>query len=73
MVYNRDTIYKHINGGAELYLAYGFKEVLVRKYLGPNNIEMVLDIYDMGNSMDAFGVFSTEREDDEAGVGQDSE
>jgi hypothetical protein len=33
----------------------------------------MLDIYDMGNADDAFGIFSVEREDEEIGIGQDSE
>lgn len=72
-IYDRETIYKHINGGAELYLAYGFQEVLVRRYAGPGDNEIVLDIYDMGSPADAFGVFNSEREDDDAGIGQGSE
>jgi len=71
--YNRNTLYEYINGGAELYLTYDFKQVFVRRYLGPDNNEIMLDIYDMGLSSDAFGVFSVEREDDEIGIGQDSE
>jgi len=72
-IYDRETIYKYINGGAELYLAYGFKEVCARKYRGPGDNEIALDIYDMGTPADAFGVFSSEREDDDAGIGQGSE
>ncbi len=72
-VFNRETIFKHIDGGAELYLTYDFKQVFVRKFLGPGDSELVLDIYDMGSAQEAFGIFSSEREDDEAGIGQGSE
>jgi len=71
--YNRNTLYEYINGGAELYLTYDFKQVFVRRYLGPGNSEIVLDIYDMGLPSDAFGLFSIEREDAAIGIGQDSE
>lgn len=71
--YNRSTLYEYIDGGAELYLTYDFKQVFVRRYLGPDNSEIVLDIYDMGLSNDAYGIFSIEREDDAIGIGQDSE
>jgi hypothetical protein len=71
--YNRKTLYEYINGGAELYLTYDFKQVFVRRYLGPGNNEIVLDIYDMGLSSDAFGIFSVEREDEAIGIGQGSE
>lgn len=71
--YNRSTLYEYIDGGAELYLAYDFKEVFVRRYAGPGGAEIILDIYDMGRSSEAFGVFSVEREDEDLGVGQGSE
>jgi hypothetical protein len=71
--YNRDTLYQYINGGAELYLAFDFQQVFVRRHIGSDNTEIILDIYDMGNADDAFGLFSVEREDEEIGIGQDSE
>jgi hypothetical protein len=72
-VFDRETIFKYIDGGAELYLAYDFHRVFSRKYTGPGNSAIVLDIYEMGTAADAFGVFSSEREDDDAHIGQGSE
>lgn len=72
-IYNRETIFKYIDGGGELYLTYGFKQVHVRRYINPSQDEIILDIYDMGSSADAFGIFSVEREGEEAGFGQGSE
>ena len=72
-VYNTETIYALINGGAELYLSYGFREVFVRRYTEPGKQEISLEIYDMGHSEDAFGVFSSERQDEDIGIGQGSE
>jgi hypothetical protein len=71
--YDRQTLYKYIDGGAELYLAYDFNKVFSRKYIGPGDGEIVLDVYGMGSSADAYGLFSSEREDAEAGIGQASE
>jgi len=71
--YGQDTLYKYINGGAELYLNYDFKQVFVRRYLGPTDAEIILEIYDMGTFSDAFGIFSVERADEEIGIGQGSE
>jgi hypothetical protein len=71
--FNKDTIFKHINGGAELYLAYDYHQTAARKYTGPGDAEIALDIYDMGNSLEAYGIFTAEREDKEAGYGQGSE
>ena len=71
--FDRSTLFKHIDGEAELYLSYDFKNVWVRKYSGPEDNEIILDLYDMGSSTDAFGIFSCERENKEAGIGQGSE
>ena len=71
--YDRQTLYKYIDGGAELYLAYDFRAVLSRTYTGPTAGEIVLDVYDMGSAADAFGIFTSEREETEAHVGQGSE
>lgn len=71
--YNRETIFEYINGGAELYLTYDFREVFARRYEGPENSEIILDIYDMGNDSDAFGIFSIERIGENIGIGEDSE
>jgi hypothetical protein len=71
--YNRQTIFDYMDGGAEVYLAFDFKKVYVRKYSGPGQNEIVLDIYDLGSSEEAFGVFSCDRQDEEAGLGQESE
>lgn len=72
-VFDRETIFKYIDGGAELYLAYDFRQVFSRKFTGPGNSEIVLDIYDMGTAADAFGIFTSEREDEDADIGQGSE
>jgi hypothetical protein len=74
-IYNRETLYNYIDGGAELYLTFRFIEVFSQRYgdtANPQN-EIILDIFDMGTSADAFGIFTCEREDEEVGIGQDSE
>ena len=72
-VYDRETLYDYMNGGAEVYLSYDFRRVWVRRFVGPDEEEIVLDIYDMGSSPEAFGIFSTSVEDPEVGLGQGSE
>lgn len=71
--FNRQTLYDYMDGGAEVYLAFDFREVWARKYNGPGGKEMTLDIYDMGSPAEAFGAFSCDREDPGAGIGQESE
>jgi len=71
-VYDRKTLYDYMDGGAEVYLAFDFRQVFARKYAGPGGKEIALDIYDMGSPAEAYGIFSCDREDPAAGVGQDS-
>jgi len=72
-IYNRETLYDYLNGGAELYLTYDFKQVIVRRFIGLDQDEIVLDIYDMSSSTEAFGIFSIEFEEEDVGIGQGSE
>ncbi len=72
-VYDRATLFDYIDGGAELYLAYGFREMLACRFQREGHPDIVVDLFDMGSSEDAFGVFSAERQDPEAGIGQGSE
>jgi hypothetical protein len=73
MIYGRQTLFSYMDGGAEVYLAFDFREVFVRKFADAAGNEINLDIYDMGSSREAFGIFSFDRQDPDAGIGQDSE
>ena len=60
--YVPETLYEHINGAAEIYLIYEFKRLLVAQYVMNNSdVSMTLEIYDMGNEKNAFGIYSVER------------
>jgi hypothetical protein len=71
--YNRKTIFDYIDGAGELYIAYNFNGVRVRRYEKPGQPPITAEVFDMGTSGDAYGVFSFERQDEEAGIGQGSE
>jgi len=72
-VFNRGNLYNYINGGAEIYLAYGFKELINRTYVLPDQPDLLADILDMGASENAFGVFAHSRESIASDFGQGSE
>lgn len=72
-IYDRGTLYDYMDGGAEVYLAFDFHRVTVRKYRREDGQELTLDIYEMGSAPEAFGIFSCDREDEEVGIGQGSE
>jgi len=62
-----------MNGAAELYLAYGFRNLTVRRYEKPERSAITIELYEMASSEDAYGVFTFERQDEPAGIGQGSE
>jgi len=60
--YDQDNLWDYINGASPGYIAYGFQEMVTFVVQHRNNkIEIVTDIYDMGDSLHAFGIFSVER------------
>lgn len=72
--YGRSNLFDYMNGAGELYLAYDFRELAVRKYASPGEPEFVAEIFLMSSSRDAYGVFSHEHAEGSSGVasiGQD--
>ncbi len=72
-LYDRKTLYSYIDGGAEVYLAYDFRQALGRHFVKSGQPGITLDMFDMGSSQDAYGIFTFEREGKRIGIGQDSE
>jgi hypothetical protein len=73
--YSKKTLFGHINGQAELFLKYGFQRSVFAIYQSKKNREnqIEVDIYDMGNVVQAFGIFSRFRNEDRpGGFGLDS-
>jgi hypothetical protein len=69
--FTRDTISGYLDGGAEAYLAYGFRRLLVREYSGPSGASLVAEVYDMGGAADAYGISANNRDGAEAAIGRD--
>lgn len=61
MYYPPDILFEYIDGNADLYLAYGFQNLITVEYAGATNLSLVVDIYDMGTPLNAFGVYSNYR------------
>jgi hypothetical protein len=63
MFYDKDTVFDHIDGEAELYFPYGFDVLATATYINTKNQDlwMVADIYRMGSLLDAFGIYSNYR------------
>src|SRR4030043_1085314 len=73
MKYNSRTLFDYIDGTAELYLAYGFQSLTVRRFEKSKQPPITVELYEMASSEDAYGVFSFERQDEAVGIGQGSE
>lgn len=72
-IYGPDNLYEYINGGAELFLSYGFRQMITRIYTADHQPEIIVDIFDMGASKNAYGVFSYSRESEDSTFGQGSQ
>ncbi len=74
-VYTPDTLFEYIDGGAELYISYGVRRVLSRRYAnaGLKDATITVDVFDMGAAANAFGLYSHGREKPTDEVGQGSE
>jgi hypothetical protein len=68
-VFKKDGLYGYIDGGAELFLQYGFEGLTIIRYMGGNGPaaekEIAIEVYQMASPADAFGIFSLKREGDE--------
>jgi hypothetical protein len=71
--YDRHTIFDYLDGGAEVYLAYGMVAATSRRYTCPGGPPIEASIFTMEAPDGAFGVFTYERMDADAGIGQGSE
>ena len=45
MKYNSKTLFSYIDGAAELYLAYGFQNLTVRRFEKSNQPPILLELY----------------------------
>ncbi len=71
--YDRETIFRYMNGAGEIYRMYDYRGMEVLRMVKVEQPEIKIEMFDMGSPDDAFGVFSHMREGDEAGVGEGSE
>ncbi|MCL6473514.1 MAG: hypothetical protein K6U75_00475 [Firmicutes bacterium] len=71
--YDSQTIFDYIDGIGEIYRAYNMRRVWACRYEKADSPTLTLDIFDMGTAEDAFGIFSFERDGEDAGIGQGSD
>lgn len=63
LYYEPQNLWSYIDGGALPYLSYGVREMTTfAAVCAPDTLKLVVDIYDMGDSFGAFGIYSAERD-----------
>ncbi|RJR49260.1 MAG: hypothetical protein C4576_07195 [Desulfobacteraceae bacterium] len=70
-IFDEKSIFDYIDGAGEVYRAYNFRRCFARRYADERGSAVILDIFDMGSSGDAYGVFTHDLDGDPIEVGQD--
>ncbi|OGG01975.1 MAG: hypothetical protein A3F83_08710 [Candidatus Glassbacteria bacterium RIFCSPLOWO2_12_FULL_58_11] len=60
-VYQDRALYDYIDGGADLYMEFGFSEVAAGQYQTPRGKTIYLNLFKMAGPKAAFGIFSVTR------------
>jgi len=60
-IFEGESLYEYIDGAAETYHNYGFRKVITQDYKNGNN-QIVVDIYEMKDVKNTFGIYSIERD-----------
>ena len=61
-VYNANNLWDIIDGAADLYLEYNFIELHIARYISIDSIEVKVELYRHASDVDAFGMYSQERD-----------
>jgi hypothetical protein len=57
-IYEGRELFRYIDGGADLFFEYGFRQVLAAEYSNAGGGQITLEIYEMNDPGAAFGIFS---------------
>jgi hypothetical protein len=65
-IYNEDNLYEKIDGKAPMYVESGFERLTTQRFANSSNLELGLELYlyDMGNTRNAFSVYSRQKRAD---------
>ena len=59
--FSPENLYEYINGAAENFLNYGFKQLAVQNYANDQGRALCAEIYFHGTAENAFGIYSSEK------------
>jgi hypothetical protein len=71
-VYSGVALSDYVNGGAEAYFAYGFREAAVREFENSAGARLTVEVYEMNRSENAYGIYSTDSAGRRIPVGADA-
>ncbi len=72
--YDAETLFDYIDGNAEVYRSLGVQEVWAYRWTNPQQVEIFMDIFDMGDSASAYGAYHHDiRDQKDIGLGVESE
>lgn len=60
-VYTPENLWDYINGGADLYIKYGFTKLHLAEYSTADGITVQAEIYQHNSEINAYGIYATER------------
>jgi len=70
--YTADNLFEYINGGAEMYLSYGLVGMKGCLYAAEGQPDVTIEVYEMTEAKNAFGVYTQTRDKEEYTYGQGS-
>ena len=54
--YRGKEIFEYMDGAGEVFLAYRYQQLLVQRFVRENQADILVEIFDMGDSRNAFGI-----------------
>ena len=74
-VYDKDTLFDLVNGQADAFYAYNFRQVAVQRYQGDSDETLRVEIWELATPHDAYGLFTrnTAGSTPAVGVGNDTD
>lgn len=61
VIYDPVTLWEYINGAAESYLTYDFRNLYIVRYSRKDKSEVKVEVYEHSSLNNAFGIYSSER------------
>ena len=58
LVYRGEDLFTYIDGGADIYNEYGFRQVIVQDYENSSQKAVTLEVFEMADAAGAFGMFT---------------